>query len=130
MKKVVLPVFIFTIFLMGILFLNGSFTSPQVEEQIKLPENVSAIINQSCYGCHNTDSKNEDAREEFDFKTFNELGKVRKITKLKEFSELVEEREMPPKQFLEKNPDKALTDEQIAILSGWAKKEIKTLIGN
>jgi hypothetical protein len=36
---------------------------------------------------------------------------------------------MPPKRFLEKNPDKKLTDEEIKILTEWVKKESASLLG-
>lgn len=94
----------------------------------KMPENVKAIIDKSCFGCHNTNSKNEDAKEELDFKTLEDLSAMKKIGAYKHIGEVVEEAEMPPKKFLEKYPDKSLTDEEKNILIAWAKKEAEALV--
>ena len=94
----------------------------------KLPENVNAIIQKSCYGCHNTDSRNEDAKEELDFKKMDGLSLMKKISAYKHIGEAVEENEMPPKKFLEKRPEKKLTDEEKQTLIAWAKKEAEVLV--
>jgi uncharacterized membrane protein len=94
----------------------------------KLPENVNAIIQKSCYGCHNTDSRNEDAKEKLDFKKVDGLSVMKQISAFKHIGEAVDENEMPPKKFLEKRPEKKLTDEEKQILIAWAKKEAETLV--
>jgi uncharacterized membrane protein len=96
----------------------------------KMPDNVKAIIDKSCFGCHNTDSKNEDAKEELDFKKLDGLSSMKKISAYKNIGETVEESEMPPKKFLERYPDKALTDNEKKELIAWAKKEAETLVKN
>lgn len=95
---------------------------------LKLPENVNTIIQKSCYGCHNTGSKNEDAKEELDFKKMGGLSFMKKISVYKHIGEAVSENEMPPKKFLKKRPDKKLTEEEKEILIAWAKKEAETLV--
>jgi hypothetical protein len=50
------------------------------------------------------------------------------IAGLKEIAEVVEENEMPPAKFLEKNPDKKLTDAEKKILMDWANSEAKALM--
>ena len=37
-----------------------STEKPTKNSADKMPENVKAIIDKSCFGCHNSDSKNED----------------------------------------------------------------------
>ncbi|RIH64242.1 hypothetical protein D1164_02635 [Mariniphaga sediminis] len=128
--KVLFPVFLIATVFSGILILNTSFRTVSDKSKTTMPKEVNAIIDQSCFGCHNTDSQNEDAREELDFKTLDDLQKVRKITKLKDIAKVVEEGDMPPKKFLEKRPEKKLTEEQIKILTEWAEKEAKKLIGS
>lgn len=93
-----------------------------------MPNNVKAIIEKSCIGCHNTDSKNDKAKEALDLKTMESLSKQKMIHALKEIGETVEENEMPPAKFLEKNPDKKLTDAEKKILLEWAKSEAKSLM--
>lgn len=95
-----------------------------------LPDDINEIVEKSCYGCHNSDSKNEDAREDLSFDTMHELKKVKKITTLRDIAEVLEEGEMPPKKMLEKYPDRKPTDEEIATMIKWAKTESEKLIGN
>ena len=125
-KKCLIPSFL-------ILFLFGSslvFASekPSKTNAPVIPENVKTIINKSCFGCHNTDSKNEDAKEELDFKKLDGLSAMKKISAYKHIGEAVEEDEMPPKKFLEKRPEKKLSAEEKEIIITWAKKEAEALV--
>lgn len=130
MKKIMFPAVVFATIIFGAFILNSSFKkAPEVSGK-ELPEQVKSIIDQSCFQCHNADSQNEKAREKLDFKSFDELSKVKKITALKEIAEVVEKGEMPPKKFLERFPDKNLTEEQAKILTDWSKKEIDALLKN
>lgn len=130
MKKIMFPAFVFLTFFFGAFILNSSFkNAPEISEK-ELPEQVKSIIDQSCFQCHNADSQNEKAREALDFKSLDELSKVKKITALKEIGEVVEKGEMPPKKFLERYPDKKLTEEQAKVLADWSKKEIDALLKN
>ncbi|MBN1985138.1 MAG: heme-binding domain-containing protein [Prolixibacteraceae bacterium] len=99
-----------------------------VKGELTMPENIKAIVDKSCFGCHNTDSQNEDAKEELDFKTFDTLSKVKKVGALRHIAEVVEEGEMPPKRFLERFPDRKLTEEEAKVLTEWVKKEAEALI--
>ncbi len=101
---------------------------PPVKGELTMPENIKAIVDKSCFGCHNTDSKNEDAKEDLDFKTFDSLSKVKKIGTLKHIAEVLEKGEMPPKKFLERFPDRKLSDEEAKLLTDWVKKEATALI--
>ncbi|MFW6310316.1 MAG: heme-binding domain-containing protein, partial [Prolixibacteraceae bacterium] len=97
---------------------------------IEMPAKVKAVVEKSCYGCHNTDSKNEDAREELDFKTLGDLKAFKKIGTLRDIAEVLEEGEMPPKKFLEKYPERTPTEEEQKLLADWVKKEAQQLIDN
>ena len=103
---------------------------PTKTEAINMPDNVKEIIQNKCFGCHNTDSKNDKAKKDLDFKSFDTLSKVKMITAYKEIGEVVEENEMPPKKFLDKYPDKKLTKDEAKILMDWASKEAKALKSN
>lgn len=114
-------------------FLFASLLSVTADKQkkdnaTKLPDNVKSIIDKSCFDCHNTDSRNEDAKEELDFKKINSLSLMKKVSAYKHIRETIEENEMPPKKFLKKNPEKKLTNKERNILIAWAKKEAKTLV--
>jgi mono/diheme cytochrome c family protein len=130
MKKIMLPAFVFATVIFGAFILNTAYKNSPATSEKELPEQVKSIIDQSCFQCHNADSQNEDARETLDFKSFDTLSKVKKITALKEIAEVVEKGEMPPKKFLERYPDKKLTEEQVKILADWSKKEIDALLKN
>ena len=108
----------------------GLFVSAQepVKTSATMPENVKSIIDKSCFGCHNSESQNEDAKEDLNFTTFNELSTIKKLGTLKHISEAVEKGEMPPKRFLERFPDKKITEEEAKILTEWVKTESETLI--
>jgi len=129
MKKIMLPAFVFATVIFGAFILNTAYKNAPAVSEKELPEQVKSIIDHSCFQCHNADSQNEKGREALDFNEIEELGKVKKITTIKKIAEVVEKGEMPPKRFLEKFPDKKLTDEQAKILTDWSKKEIDSLLG-
>lgn len=101
---------------------------PQPLKPVNMPDDVKGIIDNKCFGCHNTDSKNDKAKEKLDLKTIDSLDKSKMIHALKEIAETVEENEMPPAKFLEKYPDKKLTDAEKKTLMNWANSEAKSLM--
>ena len=107
-----------------------STEKPTKKSPEKMPDNVKAIIDKSCFGCHNTNSKNEDAKESLDFKKMTGLSDIKKISAYKNIGETVEDNDMPPKRFLKKYPDKALTDKEKQELIAWAKKEAEAIVKN
>jgi len=116
-----------------IVFVFASFVSPASETQtnskaISMPDDVKAVIEKSCFGCHNSDSKNDKAKEKLNLSTLDSLSTSKMIHALKDISEVVEDNEMPPEKFLEKYPDKKLTDAEKKILMDWANNQAKTLM--
>jgi cytochrome c553 len=109
-------------------FSVGATVTPSGSKAPAMPDNVKSIIEKSCIGCHNTDSKNDKAKEALDLKTFDTLSKQKMIHALKEIGETLEENEMPPAKFLEKYPDKKLSDADKKILMDWANSEAKSLM--
>lgn len=121
--------FVITLFAMFLsVGLLTASVNPTETKAPAMPDNVKALIEKSCFGCHNTDSKNDKAKEKLDLKTFDALVKKEMIHALGEIAETVEENEMPPAKFLEKFPDKKLTDAEKKILIDWAKSEGKALM--
>ncbi|WP_321288202.1 heme-binding domain-containing protein [uncultured Sunxiuqinia sp.] len=98
------------------------------EKAIQMSKEVKAVINNSCFGCHNTDSRNDDAKEDLDFKTWHELSTVKQLGALKDIKEVLIKNEMPPQKFLEHKPDKALSDDQKELLVVWVKEQSKSLL--
>jgi len=116
-----------------IVFVMASFVTSATETQtnskaISMPDDVKAIIENSCFGCHNTDSKNDKAKEKLDLKTLDSLETTKMIHALKDINEVLEDNEMPPEKFLAKFPDKKLTDAEKKILMDWANNELKALM--
>lgn len=132
MKKLL---FFLTLSASALLFMN--FNSPIKEvgitssapAAIEIPDNVQAIIDNSCYGCHSSESKNLKGKKKLDFDKLNDIKTYKAIGKLTDIAETVTENDMPPKKFLKKYPEKALTDEQKELLAKWAGEAAKSLAG-
>ncbi|HKJ79572.1 MAG TPA: heme-binding domain-containing protein [Prolixibacteraceae bacterium] len=93
-----------------------------------MPDDVRAVVEKSCFGCHNSDSRNEDAKEELDFKNLNSLKTFKKIGTYRDIAEVLEEDEMPPKKFAEKYPERVPTEAEEKLLSDWVKNEAQKLV--
>ncbi|WP_167614827.1 heme-binding domain-containing protein [Maribellus sediminis] len=94
----------------------------------QMSEEVKAVVQNKCFGCHNTDSKNDKAKEDLDFKTFDTLTNLKKVSAYKKIGDVLNENEMPPKKFLDHYPDKKLTDAEKKLLMDWAKTEAEKLV--
>lgn len=115
------------IFMVATLFTMAS-ENPTEAKAVAMSDDVKAVIEKSCFGCHNTDSKNDKAKEKLDLKTLDNLTTPKMIHALREINEVVEENEMPPEKFLAKYPDKKLSDAEKKLLMDWASKEAKALM--
>ena len=132
MKKVL---FILSIATAGLLFMNFSIErntkaeNPSSPAAIEIPDDVQAILDNSCYGCHNSDSKNLKGKKKLNFDKLNDLKTYKAIGKLSDVAESVTEDDMPPKKTLKKYPEMALTDDQKQTLIDWAKSAAEGLAG-
>ena len=121
----------FAVGLISIVALSGfntrEVTSLPDSDKFEIPENIDAIFKNSCYGCHNTESKNEKGKDKL---MIDELAKMKKgklAAKLNEIAEVSAEGEMPPKKFLAKYPDKALSEADAKTLIEWAESAAESL---
>ena len=122
---------IFPIALLVFMFATMLTTATDNQSKAKpvdMPDDVKAVIEKSCFGCHNTDSKNDKAKDKLDLKTLGDLDKPKIIHALKEINEVLEKNEMPPEKFLERFPDKKLTDAEKKLLMSWADSQAKSLM--
>ena len=132
MKK---SLFVLSLVSLGFLFLNFSIISSQEDEKkeelkaIQFPDNVQAILDQSCYGCHNSESKSMMGRKKLSFDKLNDLKTHKAIGKLSAIAESVLDGDMPKKKAIKKNPSLALTDAQAEVLVKWAEGEADKLAG-
>lgn len=95
------------------------FANP--EANLSYPDDIQEILDQSCYGCHNSESKNDKGKKKLMFDKIPELSKAKVVAKLGDIAEVIEKNEMPPEIFLEKFPDNALTEDQAKRLKEWAE---------
>lgn len=132
MKKVLLGI---SFIVIGLIFMNftqpesNEFSSNQMAPTIEIPNNVQEILDNSCFGCHNSESKNDKGKKKLQFDKFNEYKTHKAIGKLLDISEVIAENEMPPAKILKKYPNMTLTDEQKEVLVTWAKETAKSLSG-
>ena len=126
MKKIVV---LTIVALVGLAFYN--FSSPVLKksehlvvvDSIAMPDNVKAIVENSCYGCHNSESKSEKGKKKLQFDQLDKLSAFKAVGKLSDIQEVLQKGKMPPEKFLEKYPDHALKDDQKQTLMNWAKEE-------
>lgn len=128
MKKftLVLIAFIPTFGLFSFTWINQQQNekSEIVAEGLEMSEDVQTIIDNTCFGCHHTDSKNEKGKKKLNFDSFGgDYSSIKSASKLKKIAEVVTDGDMPPKKFLEHYPEKALNEDQKILLSEWASAE-------
>ena len=125
-KKNYLTGLILIFFLASVLISATKIQSGQQEKEL-FPKEVNAIIQQKCFGCHNTESRNEKAKEDLVFDTLDSLSTVKKIGAFRHIEEVINKNEMPPERFLERFPDNKLTDDDKKALLSWTQAELEKL---
>ncbi len=93
-----------------------------------IPEEIGAILQTSCFGCHNSEARSDDAKKAVQFDQWDNYSVIKKISILEEIGEVLEEGKMPPPRFLENNPDKKPSKEHQQQLVDWTKKESERLM--
>ncbi len=132
MKKIIL--------LSALLFTAAIFVSISATEDIVnntipgnekyvVPEDVQAILDNKCFDCHNSKSKNLKGKMKLKFDKMANLKTHKLLGKLDDISEIVTEGKMPPKKAVKKYPDLKLTADEVKTLSGWSKGLISEIAG-
>jgi len=108
----------------------------------QVPEDVQAIIKTSCFDCHSNNAVYpwytnvapvswwvkqhiNEGRDELNFSEWGSYSIKRKLHKLEEIGEEIEEGEMPLNTYLWVHDEAKLTDQQQKKLINWAK-ELRT----
>jgi hypothetical protein len=101
---------------------NGSepSLSSTPQEKFIIPEGINTIFENKCFGCHNTESTNDKAKEKLLIDKLPELSKAKLVAKLDGIAEIIGKNEMPPEKFLTKYPDKTLSKEEAKQITDWA----------
>jgi hypothetical protein len=94
----------------------------------EFPEDVKAVIDKSCYGCHSEKGKSDDAKDALRWDMLGEYDKAKLVSVMDEIIETIEKEEMPPEKFLEKKPEVKPTQEEYALLLKWAEGEADKLL--
>jgi uncharacterized membrane protein len=98
------------------------------DQTIEFPENVKGIIDNKCYGCHNTESKAILAKGKMNWDDLPGMDKIKLISKVDKIIKVLEDGSMPPAKFVKQNQDKGLSDEERQILKDWAVSEADSLM--
>jgi hypothetical protein len=128
--KLLLPV-VAVMFLSFTAFINYPTTpvKPQnTGDNLTIPDDVNAILDKTCFGCHNTESQSDKAKKKLLLDELPGLSKAKIVAKLDDIHSVVEKNEMPPEKFLEKYPDKKLTDAESTRLIEWAKNAAEEML--
>jgi len=131
MKKIIL--------LSAVLFFAGmiilSFKTPEYSDQttddlkLDIPESVLTVLENSCFDCHTAEASSTKAKSKLNFSKWNEYKTSKKINKLEGIHKTVKNGKMPTKKYLEKFPEKKLSQDQVILVSDWARDTSERLIG-
>lgn len=101
---------------------NNKTNTPVMGNDVsfEIPTNVQAILDNSCYGCHNSESNSTKAKTKLNFDKLPTMKTSKQVGKLMKISKVVNNDKMPPEKFLEKYPDHALSEDDAKKLVSWA----------
>ena len=108
--------------------INNAKTPPE-DPKFTMPDNIKQIVDHSCIGCHGPDSRKAKAKLHLRFDELGELNTGKLVGKLSKIEKVLDKEKMPPKNFLEHNPDRAPTAEQRETLKNWAASTAQSLAG-
>jgi hypothetical protein len=111
----------------GFFFLLQSFFSNR-KAASDIPEEVNTVLVSSCFDCHSSVGKNEDAKKALNFEQWDDYRLTKKIGLLGDITKVIEKDKMPPGKYLEFNPDKKLTDTQKELILNWAEETSASLM--
>ena len=124
-KQNFLPGLILALFLASIMV--SATLNPAKKSSNEVPDDVQAVIKGKCFGCHNTESRNDKAKEKLLFDKLDSLSIIDKISTYKGIEKELNDNKMPPEKFLERFPDRALTADEKQLLLDWAGNERKNV---
>ncbi len=130
---------LFTMFAISVLALTIlSFTDGEKSTFIQgengtgsfeIPNDVQTIIDNSCYGCHNSESSSTKGKMKLKFDKMPEMKTGKLIGKLSKISKSITKGKMPPEKAVKNHPEMALSQEDATTLTTWANDLSKKLSG-
>jgi len=124
MKKIAIAVVSIAIAFVSMSFISNDYSPIKKSNKLVLDkQNIDAktIIDNKCYGCHNSESKNKKGKKKLSFDSLDKLSIYKQIGKYEGIHEVITEGDMPPKKFIAKYPNKALSTKEKEVLVAWAK---------
>jgi len=112
----------------GIIILSFLSFSPEPPSEGVFPDEISTILKTSCYDCHSTSKGSGRPLKALDFEKWDEYRLTKQIGLLGDIGKMVEKGKMPPRKYLEKKPDRKLSDAQKKLLADWTKQEADKLM--
>ncbi len=91
---------------------------------------VKEILKSACFDCHSDQGSSKKAKLALNFDSWDDYKVSKRISKLEEICELVEEGKMPPEKYLKSKPDRALSEQQKVQICKWTAKETEKLLGS
>ena len=76
-KKNFFPGLILALFFASLMV--SATLNTNVKSSNEVPEDVQAVIKGKCFGCHNTESRNDKAKEKLEFDKLDSLSMVERI---------------------------------------------------
>ena len=130
-----------------------NFTNPPLVESetlaasTEMPPDVQAVLARSCNDCHSNQTKYpwysyvtpfnwfladhiEEGRHEVNFSVWNTYSKEKKVRKLSEVCEQVEQGAMPLPSYLWIHRSAALSASEVDLLCNWARAESSRIAGS
>lgn len=95
----------------------------------EIPNDVQTIIDNSCYGCHNSESSSTKGKMKLKFDKMPEMKTGKLIGKLSKISKSITKGKMPPEKAVKNHPEMALSQEDATTLTTWANDLSKKLSG-
>jgi cytochrome c553 len=99
--------------------MTGFAQKPEKGSAVSIPDNISSILEKSCYPCH-TAPGNKLALMKLNFEKWGEYDAKKQQKKSGKMCSYVKKGKMPPKKFVTENPDKAPKSQDIQAICDWA----------
>ncbi len=108
----------------------NDYTPQDSQAKLEIPENIQAILDKSCTGCHNSESQNSKAKMKLKLDQLTSMSVSKQVSKLSKIAKTVEKGKMPTKKFKEHYPDRMPTDDERKELIDWARNTANRLLGD
>ena len=120
MKKILIlsSLMVAIVFLAFTTNVTGHTGLKKVTTSQSMPDNVMKILKTSCSACHGN-SGSAGAKGVFNLDAWNTYPATKQVKKASSIYRAISNGSMPPKSFVDKNPDAAINAEKKGIINNW-----------